>query len=51
MNLDHIILTLILLAPLVGAAVLALMPESEGSPDGSKRHAIGALLVTLITLG
>ena len=51
MNLDHLILTLILLAPLVGAAVLALIPEDETSPNGSKRHAIGALIVTLITLG
>jgi NADH-quinone oxidoreductase subunit M len=51
MNLDHNILTLILLAPLVGAAVLAVLPEREHSPNGSKRHAIGALIVTLITLG
>jgi NADH-quinone oxidoreductase subunit M len=47
MNLDHLILTLILAAPLLGALVLALTPEREGS----KRHAIGALIVTLITLG
>ena len=47
MNLDHSILTLILLAPLVGAVVLALIPERAGS----KLHAIGALVVTLITLG
>jgi len=47
MNLDTSILTLVLLAPLVGAAVLALIPEREGS----KAHAIGALAVTLITLG
>ncbi len=47
MNLDHLILTLIVAAPLAGALVLALVPEREGS----KRHAIGALLVTLITLG
>ena len=45
MNLDHSILTLILLAPLVGAAVLALLPEREGS----KTHHIAALIVTLIT--
>jgi NADH-quinone oxidoreductase subunit M len=51
MNLDHLILTLILLAPIVGAAVLALIPEDETSPNGSRRHAIGALIVTLITLG
>jgi NADH-quinone oxidoreductase subunit M len=54
MNLDHSILTLILLAPLAGAVVLALIPErvvAPGeAPTGSKRHAIGALIVTLITL-
>jgi NADH-quinone oxidoreductase subunit M len=47
MNLDHSILTLILLAPLVGAGVLALIPERAGT----KIHAIGALIVTLVTLG
>jgi NADH-quinone oxidoreductase subunit M len=47
MNLDHTILTLILLTPLVGAVVLALIPERAGS----KLHAIGALVVTLVTLG
>jgi NADH-quinone oxidoreductase subunit M len=47
MNLDASILTLILLAPLAGAAVLALIPEREGS----KTHAIGALIVTLVTFG
>jgi NADH-quinone oxidoreductase subunit M len=47
MNLDHSILTLILLAPLAGAALLALLPEREGS----KTHAIVALVVTLITFG
>lgn len=46
MNLDHSILTLILLTPLVGAAVLALLPQRAGS----KTHALGALIVTLITL-
>ena len=46
MNFDHSILTLILLTPLVGAAVLALLPEREGQ----KLHAIGALVVTLLTL-
>jgi len=50
MNFNHIILTLILLAPLAGAVVLALIPEDEASPNGSKRHAIGALIVTLFTL-
>jgi NADH-quinone oxidoreductase subunit M len=47
MNLNHLILTLILAAPLAGAIVLALIPEREGS----KAHAIGALIVTLVTLG
>jgi NADH-quinone oxidoreductase subunit M len=46
MNLDRLILTLILLTPLVGAGVLALLPEKEGQ----KLHAIGALIVTLLTL-
>jgi NADH-quinone oxidoreductase subunit M len=46
MNFDPIILTLIIAAPLAGAILLALIPEREGS----KRHAIGALLVTLFTL-
>ena len=50
MNLDHLILTLILLAPLAGAVVLALIPEDATSPNGSKRHAIGALIITLFTL-
>ena len=45
MNLDHTILTLILLTPLVGAVILALIPEREGS----KAHHIGALLITLLT--
>jgi NADH-quinone oxidoreductase subunit M len=45
MNLDHSILTIIVLAPLAGALILALIPEREGS----KTHAIGALVVTLIT--
>jgi NADH-quinone oxidoreductase subunit M len=46
MNFDPIILTLIIATPLVGAILLALIPEREGS----KRHAIGALLITLFTL-
>jgi NADH-quinone oxidoreductase subunit M len=45
MNLDHSILTLILLAPLVGAGVLMLLPEREGAST----HAITALAVTLVT--
>ncbi len=45
MNFDHIILTLILAVPLVGAVLLALIPEREGS----KTHHIAALLVTSVT--
>jgi NADH-quinone oxidoreductase subunit M len=45
MNFDHTILTIILGAPLVGALVLALIPEREGS----KAHHVGALVVTLFT--
>lgn len=45
MNLDHSILTVLLLTPLVGAVVLALIPEREGS----KTHHIGALAITLLT--
>ncbi|MGC9199619.1 MAG: complex I subunit 4 family protein [Acidobacteriaceae bacterium] len=55
MNFDPIILTLILATPLVGAILLALIPEREDTsnsvaPTDSKRHAIGALIVTLLTL-
>ena len=50
MNFDPIILTLIIATPLAGAILLALIPESEASPEGSKRHAVGALIVTLFTL-
>lgn len=50
MNFDPIILTLILATPLAGAILLALLPEDESSPNGSKRHAIGALVITLFTL-
>ena len=50
MNLDHLILTLIIATPLAGAILLALIPEDETSPNGSKRHAIGALIITLFTL-
>ena len=46
MNLNHIILTTILLTPLVGAGILALIPERPGS----KTHHIAALIVTLLTL-
>ncbi|HEX5284494.1 MAG TPA: NADH-quinone oxidoreductase subunit M [Bryocella sp.] len=47
MNLDHSILTLLILTPLVGAIVVALIPDRE---DGSKLHHIVALVVTLLTL-
>lgn len=46
MNLNHIILTIILLTPLIGAVVLALIPERPGS----KAHHIAALVVSLLTL-
>lgn len=46
MNLDHTILTLLLLTPLIGAIIVALIPDREGS----KLHHIIALVVTLITL-
>jgi NADH-quinone oxidoreductase subunit M len=46
MNFDPIILTLIIATPLAGAILLALIPEREGS----KTHAIGALIITLFTL-
>ena len=46
MNFDPIILTLIIATPLAGAILLALIPEREGS----KTHAIGALVITLFTL-
>jgi NADH-quinone oxidoreductase subunit M len=45
MNFDRSILTLLILTPLVGAIILALIPEREGS----KRHHIVALIVTLLT--
>src|ERR1700761_1878999 len=45
MNFDTSILTLIIATPLVGAVLLALLPEKEGS----KLHAIGALVITLVT--
>ncbi len=55
MNFDPIILTLILATPLAGAILLALIPERQDpststEQTGSKRHAIGALIVTLLTL-
>ena len=46
MDLNHIILTLILLTPLVGAGILALIPEREGA----KTHHIGALIITGLML-
>ena len=45
MNFDHTILTILLLTPLVGAILLALLPEREGS----KAHHIAALAITLLT--
>ena len=47
MNLDHSILTLLLLTPLAGAIIVALIPDRE---EGSKLHHIIALVVTLLTL-
>ncbi|HEV2576157.1 MAG TPA: NADH-quinone oxidoreductase subunit M [Acidobacteriaceae bacterium] len=47
MNLDHSILTLLILTPLVGAIIVALIPDRE---EGSKLHHIVALVVTLLTL-
>jgi NADH-quinone oxidoreductase subunit M len=51
MNMDHSILTLILATPLVGAVLLALLPERESNPEqgSSKLHAIVALVITLLT--
>ena len=43
MNLDHSILTAIVLVPLLGAALLALLP------DKGKTMQLGALIITLIT--
>jgi NADH-quinone oxidoreductase subunit M len=45
MNLDHSILTILLLTPLAGALILALIPEREGA----KTHHVGALVITLLT--
>ena len=47
MNLDHTILTLLILTPLVGAIIIALIPDRE---EGSKLHHTIALVVTLLTL-
>ena len=49
MNLNHLILTLIVAAPLLGAIVLALIPEPKDRPEGSRAHKVAALIVTLIT--
>ncbi|HLI77500.1 MAG TPA: NADH-quinone oxidoreductase subunit M, partial [Acidobacteriaceae bacterium] len=49
MNLDHLILTLLILTPLAGAVVLALIPERDGGPNGAKTHHIAALVITLLT--
>lgn len=51
MNLDHTILTLLILTPLVGAIIVALIPDRpEGDQSGSKVHHLIALVVTLLTL-
>jgi NADH-quinone oxidoreductase subunit M len=47
MNLDYSILTLLLLTPLVGAIIIALIPDRG---EGSKLHHVIALVVTLLTL-
>ena len=47
MNLDHSILTLLILTPLVGAIIVALIPDRA---EGSKLHHTIALVVTLLTL-
>jgi NADH-quinone oxidoreductase subunit M len=49
MTFDPIILTLIILTPLAGAILLALIPEPPNSEKPSKRHHILALVVTLLT--
>ena len=49
MNFDHIILTLLILVPLAGAILCALIPERPDSDKPSKAHHIVALLVTLFT--
>ncbi|HVG27405.1 MAG TPA: NADH-quinone oxidoreductase subunit M [Acidobacteriaceae bacterium] len=46
MILDHTILTILLLTPLVGALIVAFIPEREGS----KAHHAVALAITLLTL-
>ncbi len=46
MNLDHSILTLLLLTPLIGAIIIASIPDRE---EDSKLHHIIALVVTLLT--
>ena len=46
MTMNETILTLIIATPLAGAAILALLPERVGA----RTHAIGALLVSLLTL-
>ena len=45
MDINHNILTLIVFTPLLGAAVLAAIPERTGS----RAHAIGALVISLLT--
>lgn len=50
MNFDPIILTLLIAVPLAGAVLLAILPEDRSASGKGRRHAIGALVVTLITL-
>ncbi len=45
MDLNHLILTLILLTPLVGAGILAFIPEN----NEKRTHHVIALIITLIT--
>jgi NADH-quinone oxidoreductase subunit M len=47
MNLDNSILSLLLVTPLVGAIIVALIPDRE---QGTKLHHVIALVVTLLTL-
>lgn len=51
MNLDHLILTLLILTPLAGAVILALIPERDTPAGQPTPHHIAALVITLITFG
>ena len=48
MNIDAHILTILILTPLIGAVILAFLPEREG-PNAPKTHHIAALCITLLT--